>query len=167
MVKHFGKAIAGIGGAAVLAASAAVALASIPDFAADDEAAYDFAPGAERMLLPTPAAGVDLFTVDSDSACMTDAEILAHLDQDRAQIGGEMIMLSEGFDQAFTDAWRQTVDAEPASVSAVYAHVFGNEEQGFVFDVVEVDPSGCALSRTLMSGDEWDYLINQAVGVSV
>jgi hypothetical protein len=49
-------------------------------------------------------------------------------------------------------------------VSTVLAHVLPEGDVIFV-DVVEIGLDGCALSRTIITGDDWRYLLVQAAGV--
>jgi hypothetical protein len=157
------------GGMAVCALTAAVALAKIAEPPAGDGVTLP-ALHASDATTSEPVAGGRLFEASrgdvSDLRCIGDGEVISHLDAERERYGGEMVMLADGLDQAFADAWRQEAGGEPVAISAVFAHVFGEEDAAMV-DVVELDARGCALSRTLLTGDQWHFLLTQAVGVAV
>ena len=73
-------------------------------------------------------------------------------------------MLAGGLEQAFADTWRRQTNADLVEVSTVLAHVLPEGDASFV-DVVEIGVDGCALSRTVITGDDWRYLLVQAAGV--
>ena len=166
MAKHLGKAITVTAGIGILAVSAAVALASIPDHITLDGATADVVPHAAEATLPAPVSGVPLFVADASGqvpACVTDAEVIRRLNADRAQFGGETVTLEKGLDQAFADEWRGDIGSKPVTVSAIFAHVFGADDT--MVDVVEIDGRGCALSRTLLTGDDFELLLARASGL--
>ncbi|MCP4384012.1 MAG: hypothetical protein GY798_21825 [Hyphomicrobiales bacterium] len=166
MAKHLGKAITGAAAVGLVVASAAMALASIERNAIDNSPAIDITPQFSEALLPSPTAGEALF-VDvsggSFTGCLTDGDVVRRLNQEQQKVGGETVTLIDGLDQAFADEWRREAAMETVTVSAVFAHVIGNGSDAIV-DVVELDETGCAMSRTLLSGDDWDYLLSRAAG---
>lgn len=169
MAKRYGTAITITAGLAITALSAAVAFANIPADIVDDGPTVDIAPFAEDIAFPAPVGGMELYFADASGAiagCVSDAEVIRHLEDDRLQFGGETVMLADGLDQAFADAWRRQINMEQVAISDVVAHVFG-EGDDVAVDVVELDANGCALSRTLLSGEDWTYLLRQAAGVEV
>jgi len=166
MAKHLGKAITVTAGIGILAVSAAVALASIPDRITLDGATADAVPHAEEAMLPAPVSGVPLFVADASGnvpVCVADAEVVRQLNADRDRFGGETVKLEKGLDQAFADEWRRDTGSKHATVSAVFAHVFGADDT--MVDVVEIDARGCALSRTLLGGDDFELLLARASGL--
>lgn len=166
MAKHLGKAITAAAGIGILAVSAAVALASIPEHITLDGATTDAVPHADAATLPAPVSGVPLFVADASGhvpACVTAAEVIRQLDADRDRFGGETVRLERGLDQAFADEWRRDTGSKPVTVSAVFGHVFGADDT--MVDVIEIDARGCALSRTLLSGDDFELLLARASGL--
>jgi hypothetical protein len=122
--------------------------------------------------LPPPVTGGELFTVSGEDAgapesCMPVAQILGVFALDVEAVGGEILALSGGLEQAFADQWRLAVGISPIDVSQVYAHVVPAEDGDAIVDVVEVDAQGCALSRTLLSHNDWLELLGAVSGVEV
>ncbi len=166
MAKHLAKAITVTAGIGILAVSAAVALASIPDHITLDGATADTVPHAEAAMLPAPVSGVPLFVADASGnvpACVSDTEVIRQLNADRDQFGGETVKLEKGLDQDFADEWRSDTGSKPVTVSAIFAHVFGADDT--MVDVVEIDGHGCALSRTLLTGDDFELLLARVSGL--
>jgi hypothetical protein len=166
MAKHLGKAIAVTAGIGILAVSAAVALASIPEKITLDGATADAVPHAEEATLPAPVSGVPLFVADASGtvpACVTDTEVVRQLNADRARFGGETVKLGKGLDQAFSNEWRRDTGSKPVTVSGIFAHVFGADDT--MVDLIEIDAGGCALSRTILTGDDFELLLARASGL--
>ena len=167
MARHFGKAITVAAALAFTAGTAAVALARIPTGPALDEAMLDDGADFEEMAMAAPVDAGPLFVADASGAvpaCMTDEDVIQQLQADRDQLGGETVMLAGGLEQAFADTWRRQTNADLVEVSTVLAHVLPEGDASFV-DVVEIGVDGCALSRTVITGDDWRYLLVQAAGV--
>jgi hypothetical protein len=167
MARHLRTATAVTTGLALVAVSAAVAFANIPDQAdIDDGAAAPSVSHAYEGLIPGPVSGVPLFVADASGpvpACVTETDVIRRLNADRDRFGGETVMLSNGLVQAFADEWRRETHLQKVAVSGVFAHVFGEEDAASV-DVIELDAKGCALSRTMLSEDDWRFLLRQTVG---
>jgi len=166
MTRKLGKSILVSTGLAVLAVSvASLALASIPsNLNGDDEAAELH--GTESGL-PAAVGGVALFDDGYGPVCYDKDAVLGYFDRDRTQIGGEMVALETGFDQDFADAWRFETELEPVAISGVFAHIFSNASGFQMVDVVEIGADGCAISRTLLTGEEWNSILVRAAGVAV
>ncbi len=170
MTRHIRNALIASVGISVLAVSAAtVALANFTaDPAIEDLSGPALVDEAEALLPPPPAAGVPLFVAAGGGdtpTCTTGADVVGRLKADQARLGGETVMLADGLEQAFADAWRRQVNLGPVEVSSVLAHVFrGEGGSGAMVDVVEIDAAGCAMSRTLLSGEEWMTLLGSAAG---
>ncbi len=168
MAKHLGKAVSVAAGLALTAVTAAVAFANIPNDPVLDGAAVPSAPVIAESTMAAPVGGVPLFVADASGAvpaCVTDDEVIRRLQAERDKLGGETIMLAGGLEQAFADEWRRQTESAPVKVSAVLAHVLPEGDVGFV-DVVEIGVDGCALSRTIITGDDWRFLLVRAAGVS-
>jgi hypothetical protein len=150
---------------AIVAVSAtSFALANIPvDVDADMPAELPI----ESSALPASVTGTGLFGESEAPLCFAEEDVLAWLDRERSQIGGEAVTLERGFDQDFSDVWRNETSLAPVTVSGVYAHIFANASGFEMVDVVELGQDGCAISRTLLSGEEWRALLTRAAGVSV
>jgi hypothetical protein len=170
MTRHLRNAlIVSVGVGALAVAAATVALAS---FAADP-ALEDLSgpvPAEADQGMAAPVAGAALFAASPKTAgaCVTADTVVTRLQADRSAIGGETVMLADGLEQAFADAWRRALDLRPVAVSTVIAHVFRTEDvSGAMVDVVEVDTAGCAMTRTILSAEEWATLLGMAAGVGV
>lgn len=166
MTRKIGTSIIASAGLAVLALSAAtLALASIPANLNDADATAELH-GTEEGL-PNAVGGVALFDEGYGPVCYDKDDVLRYFDRDRAQIGGETVMLEVGFDQDFADAWRYQTDMEPVTVSGVFAHIFASDAGFNMVDVVEIGSDGCAISRTLLTETEWNAILVRAAGVAV
>jgi hypothetical protein len=108
--------------------------------------------------LPAPVEGAVAFA-DTGAACLTEIQVSALLRNEKDAYGGEVVTVGGG--QIFADTWRRQAGAAPVAVIMVVAHLMPNGGDG-VADVIEIGAAGCALSRTLMTGGEWDYLIELA-----
>jgi hypothetical protein len=167
MSKRFGKSIFASTALAVIAVSVtSFALANIPTGSEDENLAVE-----EQAETSVPAAAVQGAPLFADEQagprCVAEADVLTNLDLDRAKIGGEMVTLETGFDQAFADEWRRETDLGSVRISAVYAHIFSNQSGFGMVDVVELGSDGCAISRTLLTEQEWNELLAKAAGVAV
>ena len=110
--------------------------------------------------------GVSLFDDGYGPVCYDQDACSSYFDRDRTQIGGEMVTLETGFDQDFANAWRYRDGDQQVKISGVFAHIFPNDSGFNIVDVVEIGDEGCAISRTLLSEDEWNSLLVRAAGVS-
>jgi len=166
MFGKLGKSMVASAGLALIAVSATtLALASIPSNL-DDPAADATMHGTESGL-PGVVSGTGLFDTQPGPRCYDKDAVLAYFDGDRAQIGGELVTLEAGFDQDFADIWRSETSLAPVAISGVFAHVFPTAGGGNMVDVVELGDGGCAISRTLLTEDEWNQILVRAAGVSV
>ena len=166
MTRKFGKSIIASTGLAVLAVSAAtLALASIPSNLNDTRDKAELH-GTEDGL-PGAVSGMSLFEDGYGPVCYDKDDVLSYFDRDRVQIGGEMVMLEVGFDQDFADAWRYETEMQAVAVSGVFAHIFPSDAGVNMVDVVEIGGDGCAISRTLLTEEEWNSILVRAAGVAV
>ena len=53
------------------------------------------------------------------------------------------------------------------AVSGVFAHIFPSDAGFNMVDVVEIGGDGCAISRTLLTEEEWNSILVRAAGVAV
>lgn len=166
MTRKLGKSIIASAGLAFLAVSAAsLALASIPSNL-DDPAVEPGLHGTESGM-PSAVTGMSLFEEGYGPVCYDEDAVVAYFDGDRNAIGGEVVTLETGFDQDFADAWRSETEVKPVAVSGVFAHVFPTDSGFDMVDVVEIGGDGCAISRTLLTEDEWNQILVRAAGVAV
>jgi hypothetical protein len=150
--------IAGILGAALLASAGVVAAANLTDDASAPAAAHD-----ETFVSPVIAS--DLFRAEKRKDCMPGDAVIARFESETASAGGRVFVLADGLEQAFADAWRYKADLGPVAVSSVVAHLFqAPDGAGYMVDVVEIDGAGCAMSRTILSGGDWNMLLRSAMG---
>lgn len=156
--------------AAVIAVSvASLALANFPA-AGGLSGTEDFELEADAVAIPAPVTGVDLFVSSSAAGdvaqCMTLDKVVSSLKGEQAVIGGNVVMLEDGLQQDFADEWRRETGVGRSEVSAVVAHLFEDGQGGGIADVVEFAQDGCAMSRTLLSGQDWTALLRAAAGTS-
>ena len=117
--------------------------------------------------LPVAAGGVALFDEGYGPVCYDKDDVVSYFDRDRTQIGGEVVTLEVGFDQDFADAWRYETKMQPVTISGVFAHVFPSDAGFNMVDVVEIGGDGCAISRTLLTEEEWEFDPGPRCGVAV
>ena len=169
MSRRFRNIFLATAGSAVLAISAATfASANIPaiDFKGD-AAGAPLADESDAAAIPAPVSAAPLFvSADNTGVCMLSDDVIAALDRDQAKIGGEVFRLADNLTQEFADSWRQQAGQAPVKVSGVIAHIFGHDGETAA-DVVEFDAKGCAMSRTILSGDDFATLINMGNGLAV
>lgn len=166
MFGKLGKSMVVSAGLALVAVSATtLALASIPSDRGD--AAADALLHGNEYGLPGAVSGTGLFDAAMGPVCYDKDAVLAYLDGDRSHVGGELVTLEAGFDQDFADVWRSETSLQPVAISGVFAHVFPTEGGGSMVDVVELGDGGCAISRTLLTEEEWNEILVRAAGVAV
>jgi hypothetical protein len=123
---------------------------------------WDMAGVDEPASLPAPVSDTDVF--DANQGCLAPSEAVRRFQSERSAVGGKVVMLVEGLQQSFSDAWRLQVHVAPVKVSSVLAHLFEGPAEEWVADVIEFDAKQCAMSRTLVPGDAWNELIGAALG---
>lgn len=166
MFGKLGKSMAASAGLALIAVSATtLALAGIPSNI-DDATESAMLHGSESGV-PAAVSGTGLFGTRTGPVCYDKNAVLGYFDGDRSQVGGELVTLEPGFDQDFADMWRSETSLAPVAISGVFAHVFPTAGGGNMVDVVELGEGGCAISRTLLTEDEWNQILTRAAGVSV
>jgi hypothetical protein len=124
----------------------------------------------EPASLQAPVVTNTIFkaSLDATTSCVSPQNVLDHLQADRKTMGGKTVMLADGLQQSFADAWRRDARVPSVKVSSVVAHLFSDETgTDWNADVIEFDAKGCAMSRTLVPGDLWNALLKAAVGVQV
>jgi hypothetical protein len=100
--------------------------------------------------------------------CLAPDLVLRHLQTERKAVGGKVVMLADGLQQSFSDLWRRKALVAPANVSIVVAHLFPDPTgTQWNADVIEFDVNRCAMSRTMISGDVWNSLLEASLGVEV
>lgn len=125
--------------------------------------------GGERAALPEPIVGDDLFADRRGNAvpCVAAERIIEGFVLDIENVGGEIVILADGIQQKFSDSWRGLVDQDRVAVSLVLAHLVPERGGDPMADVVEIDNSGCALSRTLLAADDWTKLLALASAIEI
>ena len=127
----------------------------------------------ESEPLPMPVSQGPLIDVPEGeaqgdaSACIAANHMLSVLALDVQHVGGEVLLLSGGLEQAFADSWRHAVGLPSVQVSQVFAHVVKQEDGNGVVDVIEIGSNGCALSRTLLAIDDWLFIMKPLESVEV
>lgn len=166
MTRKLGTSIVASAGLAMVAASVAtLALARIPS-EVEDPAARAALHESDAGLTPA-VSGTGLFDEARGPVCYDKDAVIAYFDGDRSKIGGELVTLETGFDQDFANTWRSETRSTPVAVSGVFAHMFPTDSGLTMVDVVEIGEGGCAISRTLLTEDEWKQILVQAAGVAV
>jgi hypothetical protein len=157
-MSKFRTIIAGALGVALLASAGAVAAANWIDEVSTPAVTHD-----EAFI--SPVTGSDLFSAGNSKDCMPGNAVVARFEGETASVGGRVFVLADGLEQAFADAWRYETDVSPVVVSSVVAHLFKDPDSaGYMIDVVEIDGAGCAMSRTILSGGDWNMLLKNAMG---
>jgi hypothetical protein len=157
-------AIATLGVGLVAVTAVTLASANTSPYPADEQFPSVAGDEAAANLPAIPAMGEALVIGANPGTCLTDEQIVSTMEADKAIYGGELIMLTDGLEQAFADAWRREVDVERVKVSTVIIHSLPTEDAGRLADVVEFDEAGCALSRTMLSGDDFAMILERAAG---
>jgi hypothetical protein len=182
MRKRFRIGLASIAIATVAIAGATVATAAIVGSAPTHSAGKtvervvlkshtrDMAGLDEPASLQAPVSGTTIFkaSLGSGESCLPQQKVLDHLQADEKSMGGKTVMLADGLQQSFSDAWRREAHVAAVHVSSVVAHLFADDTgTDWSADVIEFDAKGCAMSRTIVPGDIWNALLKTAVGVQV
>ena len=123
----------------------------------------DIAGVDEPGSLEAPVSYTDVF--GTDQSCLTSEEAVQRFQSEQSVVGGKVVMLAEGLQQSFSDAWRVKAHIAPVRVSSVLAHLFEGPAEQWAADVIEFDANKCAMSRTLVPGEAWNELIGAALGV--
>jgi len=129
------------------------AIANIPTDAPIDGYANENAGEGDHIEGPDfsmPVVGAELFFGQS-TPCATRGAVIATFLQDKSEIGGRIFSLADSVGQRLSDIWRARVGAEKIPISGIVTHMFfdrGADE--WMADVVELDKTDCAISRTLL-----------------
>jgi len=127
----------------------------------------------ESHTVPLPVVGDYLFSPPEherragNEFCMTTDHVMEKFVIDVENVGGDIVVMTEGVQQDFADSWRRLVDVERVEVALVLAHVIPDRGGEPIVDVVEIDGEGCALSRTLLTADDWVGLLDLARSIEV
>ena len=111
----------------------------------------------EPTMVPAPVNVTDVF--GTNQSCLAPEKVLHRFQADQKVIGGKVVLLSDGLQQSFSDAWRVKAHVAPVKVSSILAHLFEGPAEQWAADVVEFDVNNCAMSRTLVSSDVWNTLL--------
>jgi hypothetical protein len=155
--------ITGIAGLAILATAGGLMASA----AFNGEAVVGQSAPMHGDAFPSPIMSGALFVNAQDSdgnTCMSRAAVISRLKVDMAKVGGEIYVLKGGLEQAFADEWRHQAHEKPVPVTGVVAHLFPDAGGSDYADVVEFDGAGCAMSRTMLSGQDWDGILNTLFG---
>jgi len=125
--------------------------------------------------MPGPITGVHLFAPvaspygagGNGKACLTADDVFGGLVLDVENVGGEIVLMTEGAQQEFSDAWRGVVGESRVEIALVVAHVIPDPGGNPIVDVVEIGTHGCAVSRTLLAAADWLQLIELAQSIEV
>ena len=125
--------------------------------------------------MPGPITGDHLFAPvasrygadGNGKACLTADDVFSGLVLDVENVGGEIVLMTEGAQQEFSDAWRGAVGESRAEIALVVAHVIPDPGGNPIVDVVEIGTHGCAVSRTLLAAADWLQLIELAQSIEV
>jgi hypothetical protein len=145
---------------------------------------YSFAAASQAIVLPpidpgewheepapTPARAVpptrDPEDLNAERTCIPADQMLGIFALDVTHVGGQILALGDGLQQAFADSWRKSVGLPVVKVTQVFAHIVPSDDGAAVVDVVEIDQKGCALSRTLLSMDDWLEILKPLRSVEV
>jgi hypothetical protein len=116
----------------------------------------------EPTMLQAPVSDTDVF--DTNQGCLAPEKAVQRFQSEQSVAGGKLVMLAEGLQQSFSDAWRVKTHVTPVKVSSILVHLFEGPAEQWVADVIEFDANKCAMSRTLVPGEAWNELIEAALG---
>jgi len=125
----------------------------------------DFAGMDEPTMLQAPVSDTDVF--DTNQSCLPPEKAVQRFLSEQSAVGGKVVMLAEGLQQSFSDAWRVKTHVTPVKVSSILVHLFEGPAEQWVADVIEFDANKCAMSRSLVSGADWNALLKAAFAVQV
>jgi hypothetical protein len=125
----------------------------------------DLAGVDEPTTLQAPVGETDVF--DTSQGCVAPEKAVQRFQSEQSVVGGKVVMLTEGLQQSFSDAWRAKTHVTPVKVSSILAHLFEGPAEQWAADVIEFDANKCAMSRTLVSGADWNALLKAAFAVQV
>jgi hypothetical protein len=111
----------------------------------------------EPTTIPAPINETDVF--GTNQGCLAPEKVLHRFQADQNVIGGKVVLLIDGMQQSFADAWRVKAHVAPVKVSSILAHLFEGPAEQWAADVIEFDANRCAMSRTIVSGDVWNTLL--------
>ena len=118
--------------------------------------------------LPRPHLILSSQQTTGPSICHSVGQVTNSLQADQATMGGKTVALTDGLEQAFSDAWRLRTDLPPVHVSLVVGHAFADPGTGDILvDTIEFSDQGCAMSRTILTVDAWNAILKSAIGITV
>jgi hypothetical protein len=103
----------------------------------------------------------------SANACLTPNHVMENFILDIENVGGEIIIMTDGIQQEFSDSWRDLLAADRVEVALVLAHLIPDDGRDPIVDVVEIGSNGCALTWTLLTATEWSGLVELAHSIEV
>lgn len=124
-------------------------------------------PQVQAELPATPAKSSPDEDLQVERRCIPADQMLGVFALDAEHLGGEILALGDGLQQAFADSWRKNVGLPAVPVTQVFAHVVPGQDGASIVDVVEIDENGCALSRTLLSMESWLEILKPLQSVEV
>ena len=119
----------------------------------------------EPTTIEAPVSVTDVF--GTNQSCLAPEDVVHRFQADQNVMGGKVVMLTEGLQQSFSDAWRLKALVAPVKVSSIVAHLFEGPAEEWAADVIEFDANRCAMSRTLVPSGAWNELIKAALGARV
>jgi hypothetical protein len=118
--------------------------------------------------LPRPHLLVSAQQPVHPSVCHSADQVTDALKSDQSSLGGRTVALTNGLDQAFSDAWRRRTDLPSVPVTLVVGHAFADPGTSDVLvDTIEFGDDGCAITRTMLTVDAWNAILQSAVGIKV
>jgi len=127
--------------------------------------ARDLAGIDEPTTVEAPVSDTDV--LGTNQTCVAPEEVLHRFQADQDIMGGKVVMLTDGLQQSFSDAWRVKALVAPVKVSSMLVHLFEGPADEWVADVIEFDGNRCAMSRTLVPSGAWNELIQAALDARV
>ena len=119
----------------------------------------------EPTTIEAPVSVTDVF--GTNQSCLAPEEVVHRFQADQNVMGGKVVMLTDGLQQSFSDAWRLRALVAPVKVSSIVAHPFEGPAEEWAADVIEFDANRCAMSRTLVPSGAWNELIKAALDARV
>jgi hypothetical protein len=119
---------------------------------------------APPLRHPAPLSPDFLASAGTKAECVAQQTVAERMLGEEDADGGKTLALTDGMDQDFADEWRVLINVPKVEVRVVLAHGLESPRQrsATIIEVVEFDASGCAISRTRLSGAEWDRIVDGA-----
>lgn len=110
---------------------------------------------ASAEPMPSPKMNPALSSGVQQTGCITPASAISYLVKEGKVRGSKFLVLTDGIQQEFADAWRWRFDANPVPVALVVARIYRpSKDADARVETIEFGMNGCAMTWTSMpAGD--------------